>query len=75
VVNDWGGGYCADGAIINTTTSALDWTTSFQIQGTLSGLWGINYTQSGSTVNGEGFTYNNIIQPNDTINFNFCVNR
>lgn len=75
VVNDWGGGYCADVKVTNTTASPIDWIVNFQIQGTVSGLWGASYTQNGSTVTAEGFSWNNTIQPQSSLTFNFCANR
>ena len=75
VVNDWGGGYCADVTVANTAANPIDWIVNFQVQGTLTGLWGASYAQNGSTVTAEGFSWNNIIQPQSSLKFNFCSNR
>jgi cellulase/cellobiase CelA1 len=72
---DWGGGYCADVAVTNTTASPVDWSAGFTVEGTVTGLWGAQYTQTGNTVSAEGFSWNNIIQPGNSANFNFCANR
>ncbi|HEY0051180.1 MAG TPA: cellulose binding domain-containing protein, partial [Pyrinomonadaceae bacterium] len=75
IVNDWGGGYCADVTVANTTANPIDWTVSFTIEGTVSGLWNVAYVQNGNTVTAEGFSWNNIIQPQGSLAFNFCANR
>ncbi|MDQ3800905.1 MAG: cellulose binding domain-containing protein, partial [Acidobacteriota bacterium] len=75
VVNDWGGGYCADVTVTNTTTNPIDWIVSFPVEGTVSGLWNVSYVQNGNTVTAEGFSWNNIIQPQSALAFNFCANR
>jgi len=75
IVNDWGGGYCADVTVTNTTANPIDWTINFLIEGTVSGLWNVAYSQNGNTVTAEGFSWNNIIQPEASLTFNFCANR
>ncbi len=75
ISGDWGSGYCADVLVTNTTENPVDWSTSFPVQGTVTGLWGVQYAQTGNTVNAEGFSWNNILQPSGSISFNFCANR
>jgi endoglucanase len=76
IVNDWGGGYCGEVDVKNTTTAPVDWTTSFTFEeGTLGGPWNVQYTVSGNTVSVEGTSNNNVIDPDDTLTFGFCVTR
>jgi endoglucanase len=78
IVNDWGGGYCGEVDVKNTTTAPVDWTSSFTVEaGTLGGPWTVLSTVSGNTVNVEGNenNNNNVINPGATLTFGFCVTR
>ncbi len=73
--NDWGTGYCSDVLIFNPTTAAVDWTITFNITGTIYNLWNAVYKQVGQQVTAEGVSWNNLVQPNQTLTFGFCANR
>jgi len=73
--DDWGSGYCAQVNVINTTSSAVDWTVSFQIEGTVRNLWNAVWEQNGNTVTAEGVSWNNTVQAAGTVNFGFCAIR
>ncbi len=73
--DDWGRGYCAQVDIINTTSSPVDWTVSFPIEGSIRNLWNAIYDQEDDIVTAEGVSWNNTVQPNGTVNFGFCAIR
>lgn len=73
--NDWQSGYCADVAVTNPTSTAIDWQVTFMVDGTVYDLWNANYQQSGNTVTAEGLTWNNLVAAGDTVRFGFCANR
>ena len=73
--DDWGRGYCAQVDVINTTSSPVDWTVSFPIEGSIRNLWNAIYDQEEDLVTAEGVSWNNTVQPNGTVNFGFCAIR
>lgn len=73
--DDWGSGYCAQVDVVNTTSSPVDWTVSFPIEGTVRNLWNANYDQDENIVTADGVSWNNTVQPGGTVNFGFCANR
>ena len=73
--DDWGAGYCAQVDVVNTTSTPVDWTVSFPIEGSVRNLWNADYEQLGNTVTAEGVSWNNTVQPGGTVNFGFCANR
>jgi hypothetical protein len=76
IYQDWGTGYCATVTVKNTTTKALDWETSFTVNGTIYQFWNMAYTKVGSKVTAGGIAWNNILQPNETSHdIGFCANR
>ncbi len=73
--DDWGRGYCAQVNVVNSTSSAVDWTVSFPIEGTVRNLWNAVWEQNGNTVTAEGVSWNNTVQPGGRVNFGFCAIR
>jgi uncharacterized repeat protein (TIGR02543 family) len=73
--NDWGTGYCADVFVNNPTSNAIDWLITFTIDGTINQLWNAIYKQTGQQVTAEGVSWNNLVQPNQTVSFGFCALR
>lgn len=73
--DDWGAGYCAQVDVINETSSSVDWTVSFSIEGTIRNLWSAEYEQDDNIVTAEGVSWNNTVQPGGTVNFGFCAIR
>ncbi len=59
----------------NTTSSPVDWTVSFPIEGTVRNMWNANYDQEDDIVTADGVSWNNTVQPGGTVNFGFCANR
>src|SRR5690606_19321348 len=73
--DDWGTGYCARVIVTNVGTQPVDWVVTFDIEGTVRDLWNAEYSQSGSTVTAEGVSWNNIVNPSQTVEFGFCADR
>jgi len=75
VTSDWGSGYCANVAITNRGNTPIDWSTQFEVDGTISSLWNAAYTQNGNLVAVEGLDWNNMIGANQTTTIGFCATR
>lgn len=73
--SDWGQGYCADVLVTNSGVAAVDWKVSLQVDGRIYNLWKARHRQQGKTLTAEGYDYNNLIQPGETVDFGFCANR
>lgn len=73
--DDWGTGYCARVTVRNNGAQAVDWLVTFEIQGRVRDLWNAVYSQSGRTVTAEGVSWNNIVNPSQTVEFGFCADR
>jgi endoglucanase len=73
--DDWGTGYCAKVTVKNNGAQAVDWLVTFEIEGRVRDLWNAVYSQSGSTVTAEGVSWNNIVNPSQTVEFGFCADR
>ncbi|MCZ6555660.1 MAG: cellulase family glycosylhydrolase [Candidatus Dadabacteria bacterium] len=73
--NDWGTGYCADVTVTNNTGAASDWTVTFSIEGTVSDMWNAIYTQNEKEVIAQGVSWNNIVNPGQSLGFGFCAER
>jgi endoglucanase len=75
ITADWGNGYCADVYVTNSGSSGIDWTVSFDIEGTIRNLWSAYYEQNGSTVIAEGLSWNNVVRAGGSVSFGFCALR
>jgi len=73
--DDWGTGYCAEVTVANNGQSASDWTVAFSIDGTVRELWSATYTQNGDEVTAEGVSWNNVVNPGQSVGFGFCAER
>jgi len=72
---DWGAGYCADVLVVNPTSSPIDWTVSFPVEGTVTAMYSASYVQTGSTVTAQGLSWNDLVPANGNVAFNFCAAR
>jgi len=75
ITTDWGRGYCADVAVVNTTANAVRWKTRFRVQGTINNLWNAAYTQSGSILTARGLDWNRTVPAGGSVRFGFCAVR
>jgi len=73
--DDWGTGYCAEVSVANNTQSASDWTVVFSIDGTVREMWNATYSQNGDEVTAEGVSWNNVVNPGQSVGFGFCAER
>jgi len=73
--DDWGTGYCAEVTVTNNTLSASDWTVTFSIDGTVRDMWNATYTQNEDEVTAQGVSWNNIVNPGQSVGFGFCAER
>ena len=73
--DDWGTGYCADVTVTNNSPSPSDWTVTFSIEGTVRDIWNATYSQNEDEVAAEGVSWNNIVNPGQSIGFGFCAER
>ncbi|MCK5871510.1 MAG: cellulose binding domain-containing protein, partial [Methylococcales bacterium] len=75
IQSDWGTGYCAKVIVKNMSSSNVDWTVNFTIDGQVNNLWNASYTQVGQQVTAEGLSWNNFITANGKRDFGFCAQR
>lgn len=75
VVADWGAGYCANVSVTNTAAEALEWTTTFAIDGAVGSLWNAVYTQTGNQVTASGLAWNKVLGAGAAAEFGFCAAR
>ena len=73
--DDWGTGYCAEVSVTNNGQSASDWTVVFSIDGTVREMWNATYSQNGDEVTAEGVSWNNVVNPGQSVGFGFCAER
>ncbi len=73
--DDWGTGYCAEVTVTNNTLSASDWTVTFSIDGTVRDMWNATYTQNEDEVTAQGASWNNVVNPGQSVGFGFCAER
>ncbi len=73
--NDWGSGYCTDVKVYNPNATAIDWKVTFNIVGKIYNYWNFTYTQAGQTITAEGVSWNNLVQPKQSVAVGFCANR
>ncbi len=73
--DDWGTGYCAEVTVTNNSQSASDWTVLFPIEGTVREMWSATYTQDGGEVTAQGVSWNNVVNPGQSVGFGFCADR
>ncbi len=75
ITDDWGNGYCAEVSVTNNSQSTSDWTVVFSIDGTVREMWSATYTQNGDEVTAEGVSWNNLVNPGQSVGFGFCADR
>ncbi len=73
--DDWGSGYCAEATVTNNGQSASDWTVVFSIDGTVREIWNATYTQNGDEFTAKGVSWNNVVNPGQSVGFGFCAER
>lgn len=73
-VDAWGGGYCANITLANTSASAVtSWTLVAQLnQSTLNNVWGGTPSLSGSQLTIRPVDYNAAIAPGASVGLGFC---
>lgn len=76
ITSDWGSGYCASARVINDTDSAVSgWAATFMASGTISSLWNVQWSQTGSTIQLTPSGWNNQLTAGASIGFGFCASR
>ena len=75
ITNDWGAGYCATGDVTNNTSSAVAWTVTAPLTGTIYNRWNAVITVSNGTLQATGVDWNRTLQPGAATQFGFCANR
>lgn len=74
--SDWTSGYCAIVTLSNSSSSAVTWTASLSVSGTINQMWNANWTQSGSTVTFTGAGWNNSLAAGaSSSDIGFCATR
>jgi endo-1,4-beta-D-glucanase Y len=73
--NDWGTGYCSDVKVYNPNSVAIDWKVTFSMTGKIYTYWNFIYTQVGQQITAEGVSWNNLVQPKQSVVVGFCANR
>ena len=75
ITSDWGAGYCANVVVKNTLSTPGEWSTRFDIDGTVKNLWNASYSQSGTQVQVHGLDWNKTVSANASVEFGFCADR
>jgi len=73
--DDWGSGYCAQVKVTNNGTNVSDWKVTFTVDGVIRDLWNAVYVQTGNSVTAEGVSWNNTVNPSESVDFGFCADR
>ncbi|UCE63909.1 MAG: glycoside hydrolase family 9 protein, partial [Nitrospirota bacterium] len=73
--SDWGTGYCANVTVTNGGSGPVDWVVIIPIDGTLRDIWNAVGVVSDGELTAEGVSWNNIVQPNSSVEFGFCAER
>jgi len=76
ITSDWGGGYCADVTVTNSSSSSItSWIAVVQLnKSTMASIWNATATQSGSLMSAVGVSFNSALAPGGTGVFGFCAN-
>ncbi len=75
ITSDWGSGYCAAVKVTNGTSDTVNWAVTLPIEGTVSGLWDADWTQTNNQLSVSGLSWNDTITPGASIEFGFCATR
>ena len=76
IPQDGSASYCSDIVVTNGGSEAVEWNTTFDIEGSIYQLWNANWEQSGTTVTLSGVEWNKVLQPGaSTSSIGFCANR
>lgn len=75
ISSDWGSGYCANGSVTNNTGGAVEWKTSFAIEGVIGNIWNAVHSQTGDQVNAAGADWNKVLASGAQADFGFCASR
>ncbi|WP_434391503.1 DUF1592 domain-containing protein [Melittangium boletus] len=76
VQDDWGGGYCHNVKVTNTSSSETNWRISLQVEGTIFNAWNATYKLTGAgVVEFTGVDWNGRLSPGNSASFGFCASR
>lgn len=84
IVDDWGGGYCARGTVVNRTRRAVSWTATLAVRGTLDSSWDSVIRAGRASGSGTarrtrlritGAAWNRALRPGQRTTFGYCVTR
>ena len=75
VSNDWGNGYCANGAVSNEGDEPTAWTGRWPADGQVDNIWGAQVDVDGETWVFRGQQHNETLEPGQSTNFGFCARR
>ena len=74
ITSNWDGGYCADITLSNNSDLKVKWNISTTLDGKIFELWSANYAQNSDLLlTASGVDYNEIIMPNSSIDFGYCL--
>jgi len=74
--NDWGGGYCANLTVTNTSSTSVEWYVALPVQGRVTSLWNGVHTQSGTVLTVSGASWNKVLGAGQRlIDIGFCASR
>lgn len=72
VNNRWSGGYCATVKVTNPNPTAMTWSGTLQIEGSVSNVWNAEWSAKGSSLTLQGIAWNRILAPmgkNESVGF------
>lgn len=72
---DWGAGYCAEYDVINEGASAVTWTFTMKIDGTINNNWESQASGTSGEVTFSGVQHNGTLEPGAKAHFGFCADR
>ena len=71
----WPGGFCADGAVTNTTSELVIWEVRAEVIGEITSIWNAEYTVDGAEHVFTGVEWNAELAGYGSTTFGFCGTR
>lgn len=74
-MSDWGGGYCAQGTVTNSSGKEQRWSGTAEPDGVIANIWDASVMEVGGQWVFAGVGWNDTLQPGATTSFGFCATR
>ncbi len=71
--SNWGTGHCAQGVIVNSTTSTVAWKVRLSLAGSFTSTWDGTFSRKGAAVTVTGANWNKSLSRGATATFGYCA--